>query len=103
MQRAGSARRVFLRVSLFFTRVVGRPLHDGPRPVLGALGGLEQQHGHIGEDLLQLGQRLDGAGRQHALRAQSAFQGLGQAMGMFAGLGAGQTKGGIRFEVLENK
>ena len=84
---------VFLRVSLFFTRVVGRPVNRGPRPVLGALGGVEQAHGHVGEDLLHPGQRVNGAGRQQALGAQGAFQGLGQAVGMLAGLERGRPKG----------
>jgi hypothetical protein len=61
--------------------------------VLGALGGIEQQYRHLGENLLHLGQRVDGAGRQHAPRAQGAFQGLGQAMRVFAGFGAGQAEG----------
>lgn len=68
------------------------------------------QNRHLGENLLHLCQRLNSAGRQHALRAQGAFQGLGQAVGVFTSLRAGQAKssdqhvkGGVRFEVVENE
>ena len=78
--------------------------------MLGAFGGIEQQYGYVGEELLHLGQLRAGASRQHALRTQGAFQGLSRAVGVFAGFGAGQTKGGsqyskggIRFEGVENE
>ena len=81
-----------LRVILFF-RVIGGPVHDGPRSVLGAFGGIEQQYGYVGEELLHLGQLRAGASRQHALRTQGAFQGLSRAVVCSQALERGRPKG----------
>ena len=70
----------------------GGPDHGGLWLVLRMLGGLAHQPRNLGDDLAPLGQRVDGAGRPNVLGAQGAFQGLGQGVGVLAGVGRGWSK-----------
>ena len=57
----------------FFTRVVGRPVHDGPRPVLGRSVALSSSVGTSAKTYCICVSDFNGAGCQYALRAQGAF------------------------------